>query len=240
LHDKKATRVPKAITATLAGLTLCALGSAWLTIKCVLIGDPDLRILVGVLAFAALLTTLMIGIRAGKAINRVPSASPWLRVLGVVLVFPLAIFGAIIICAGLVMLFVSVRQIEMDACSGHLAGLAAVRFFVALLMPLGGYGMLRQGLRRDPKVIEVVHHGSREVTIVSVPLWFRVSMLADGIAIGTSFLAFAVLSSATTCEAAAWIWSPRISIFIVTAAAALAVRIFALRRRRPPRGKVSW
>lgn len=197
-----------------------------------MMADVDLRILLGVSAFAGFLATLMIGIRAGKAISREPSASPRLRALGAVLVFPLTIFGAIIICAGLVMLFVSVRTIEMDACNGQLAGLAAVRFFVALLLPLGGYGMLRQGLGRDPKAIEVVNHGSREITIVSVPLWFRILMLTDGIAVGTSFLAFAVLSSATTCEAAAWIWSPRISAFIVVAAAALAARIFALRRRR--------
>ncbi len=95
--------------------------------------------------------------------------------------------------------------------------------------------MLREGLRRNPGVIKVVQHGSKETTIVSVPLWFRILMLTDGIAIGTSLVAFAVLAAATTCEAAAWIWNPRASILIVIAGAALAVRIFALRRRHVAR-----
>jgi hypothetical protein len=225
----------RTIKATLTRFTLAAIVLAWLTISCFRTIDPDLRVLVGVLAFAVFITTLLFGIDAGKAINREPTASPPLRLLGAVLVLPLAIFGVLFIGAGLVILFISVRTIEMEACSGHLAALASAHVVVALIMPLGGYGLLREGLRLNPQVIKVVQHGSREMTIVSVPFWFRILMLTDGIAIGTSLVAFAILAAATTCEAAAWIWSPRASILIVIAAAALAVRIFALRRRRVAR-----
>jgi hypothetical protein len=204
----------------------------WLTISCLRTVDPDLKVLVGILAFVAFLATLLFGIDAGKAINREPAAGPRLRILGAALVLPLAVFGIIFIAAGLVLLFISVRSIEMEACNGHLAVMAAARFFAAFLMPLGGYGMLREGLRRNPQVTKVLQHGSKEITVVSVPLWLRILMLTDGIAIGTSLVSFAVLAASTTCEAAAWIWSPRASILIVVAAAALAMRIFALRRRR--------
>jgi hypothetical protein len=232
------TRSPKSpptTKATLTRFTLATIVLVWLTISCFRTVDPDLRVLVGILAFAVFLATLLFGIDAGKAINREPTASPRLRFMGTVLVLPLAVFGVILIGAGLVLLFVSARTIEMAACNGHLAALAAARFVAAILMPLGGYGMLREGLRRKPVVIKVVQHGSKETTIVSVPLWFRILMLTDGIAIGTSLVAFAVLAAATTCEAAAWIWNPRASILIVIAAAALAVRIFALRRRHVAR-----
>lgn len=232
------TRPPKSpptTKATLTRFTLATIVLVWLTVSCFRTVDPDLRVLVGILAFAVFLATLLFGIDAGKAIDREPTASPWLRFMGTVLVLPLAVFGVIFIGAGLVLLFVSARTIEMAACDGHLAALAAARFVAAILMPLGGYGMLREGLRRNPVVIKVVQHGSKETTIVSVPLWFRILMLTDGIAIGTSLVAFAVLAAATTCEAAAWIWNPRASILIVIAAAALAVRIFALRRRHVAR-----
>jgi hypothetical protein len=231
----RSPRPPPTIKATLIRFALAAIVLLWLTISCLRTVDRDLRVLIGVTAFAAFLVTLLFGMDAGKAINREPTVSSSLRILGVVLVFPSAIFGTLFIGAGLVILFLSVRTIEMQACSGHFAALEAVRFIVAFLMPLGGYGMLREGLRRNPQVIKVVQHESREITIVSVPLWFRILMLTDGIAIATSLVAFAVLAAATTCGAAAWIWSPKASILIVAAAFALAVRIFALRRRRVAR-----
>jgi hypothetical protein len=231
----RSPKPPPTTKATLTRFTLAAIVLASLTISCLRTVDPDLRVLVGILAFAVFLVTFLFGIDAGKAINREPTPGPRLRILGAVLVLPLAVFGAILIGAGLVLLLVSVRTIEMAACNGHLAALAAARFVVAFLMPLGGYGMLREGLRRNPQVIKVVQHGPKEVTIVSVSLWFRILMLTDGIAIGTSLVAFAVLAASSTCEAAAWIWSPKVSILVVIAAGALAMRIFALRRRRVAR-----
>ena len=93
--------------------------------------------------------------------------------------------------------------------------------------------MLRQGLRRDPAVTQDIQHGSRKITVLSVPLWFRLLMLTQGIYVGTLVLAFAVAAAATNdCRAAAWIWSPVVSISVVMVAAAIAAGIFALRRRR--------
>ena len=205
----RSPKPPPTTKATLTRFTIAAIVLVWLTISCIRTVDPDLRVLVGILAFVAFLATLLFGIDSGKAINREPAAGPRLKLLGAVLVLPLAVFGVIFISAGLVLVFVSVRTIEMEACNGHLAAMATARFVVAFLMPLGGYGMLREGLRRNPQVIKVVQQGSREITIVSVPLWFRILMLTDGIAIATSLVAYAVLAAATTCEAAAWIWSQK-------------------------------
>lgn len=228
----RSPKPPPTVKATLIRFAFAGIVLVWLAISCFRTGDPDLRVLIGVLAFAAFLATLLFGIDAGKAINREPSATPLLRVMGAVLTIPLAVFGTVFIGAGLVIQFVSVRAIEVEACRGHLAALAAVRFVVAFLMPLGGYGMLREGLRRNPQVITVVQRGSGAVSVVSIAPWFRILMHTAGIAIATSFVAFAALAVATTCERAAWIWSPRVSIFIVIAAGALAARIFVLRRRR--------
>jgi hypothetical protein len=98
---------------------------------------------------------------------------------------------------------------------------------------LAGYATLRQGLRRDPAVTKVIQHGSRKISILSVPLWFRILMLTQSISVGTLVLAFAVAAAAKNdCCAAAWIWSPMVSISIVIVAAAIAAGIFALRRRR--------
>ena len=188
------------------------------------------------MAFAAFFVSLLFGIGAGKAIKREPTQTSSLRVVGAILIFPLAIFGAIFVAAGLVGVFISVRTIEMEVCTGKLsieAIEAMMRLVVCFLMPLGGYAMLREGLRRDPAVTQVIQRGSRKISALSVPLWLRLLMLTQGISVGTLVLAFAVAAAATNdCRAAAWIWSPMVSISVVIVAAAIAAGIFALRRRR--------
>jgi hypothetical protein len=230
------SRPPRTIKATLTRFAIAAIVFVGLTIRCALTVDRDLRVLVGVLAFAAFLVSILFGIDAGKAINREPTQKRSLQVVGAILIFPLAIFGAIFIAAGLVGVLVSVRAIEMELCTGKFsieAIEAILRLAVCFLMPLGGYAMLREGLRRDPAVTHVIQHGSRKISALSVPLWFRVLMLTQGISVGTLVLAFAVAAAATNdCRAAAWIWSPLVSISVVIVAAAIAAGIFALRRRR--------
>jgi hypothetical protein len=232
----RSPRPPRTIKATLTRFAIAAVVFVGLTIRCVLTVDQDLRVLVGVLAFAAFLVTLLFGIDAGKAINREPTQRQPLRVVGAILIFPLAIFGAIFIAAGLVGVFVSIRAIEMEVCTGKFSieviG-AIMRLVVCFLMPLGGYAMLREGLRRDPAVTQVIQHRSRKISVLSVPLWFRHLMLTQSISVGTLVLTFAVAAAATNdCRAAAWIWSPMVSISVVIVAAAIAAGIFALRRRR--------
>jgi hypothetical protein len=100
-------------------------------------------------------------------------------------------------------------------------------------MPLAGYVMLREGLRRDPAAVKVVQRGSRQVSVISASLWFRILMFAQSIAVGTLVIAFAGAAAATnSCEAAAWIWSPLVSISVAVAAAVIAAGIFVFRRRR--------
>jgi hypothetical protein len=156
-----------------------------------------------------------------------------LRVVGAILVFPLAIFGIFVIGGGIAGVFVSTRIVEMQACTGKFsidAVLALVRLLACFLFPLAGYAMLREGLRRDPAAVKIVQRGSGRVSVISASLWFRILMFAQGIAVGTLVIAFAVAAAATnSCEAAAWIWSPLVSISVAVVAAAIAAGIFALR-----------
>jgi hypothetical protein len=232
-------RSPKPPRTTKAALTRFIIASSifvGLTLKCLFIDDPNLRVIAGCFAFAAFLFTLMSGISLGKAINREPMPTRSFRVVGAILVFPLAIFGVIVICGGLVGVFISIRTVEMQACTGKSsidAVLALVRLLTCFLLPLAGYAMLREGLRRDPAAVKVVQRGSGRVSVISTSLWFRILMFAQSIAVGTVAIAFAVAAAATNnCEAAGWIWSPLVSISVAVAAAVIAAVIFALRRRR--------
>ncbi|MGC1520693.1 MAG: hypothetical protein WA803_04050 [Steroidobacteraceae bacterium] len=207
-----------------------------LTLTCLLTADFDLRVIVACFAFAAFLFTLMYGVSLGKTINREPMPTRSLRVVGAILVFPLAIFGVIIIGGGIVGVFVSIRAVEMQACTGKFsidAIVALVRLLACLLMPLAGYAILCEGLRRDPAAVKVVQRGSGRVSVISAALWFRILMFAQSIAVGTLVIAFAVAAAATnSCEASAWIWSPLVSVSVAISAAVIAAGIFALRRRR--------
>ena len=185
---------------------------------------------------AAFLFALVYGINLGEAINREPTPKHSLRVAGAILVFPLAIFGVIVIGGGIVGVFVSIRAVELEACTGKFsidATLALVRLLVCFLLPLAGYAMLRKGLRRHPAAVKVVQRDSGRISVISASLWFRILMFAQSIAVGTLAIAYAVATAATnSCEAAAWIWSRLVSISVSVAAAAMAAGIFPLRRRR--------
>jgi hypothetical protein len=195
--------------------------------------------MVGCFAFAACLFALKYGVNLGKAINRQSTPTRWVRVVGAILVFPLAILGVIVIGGGIAGVFVSIRTIEMQTCTGNFsieAAEALVRLLVCFLLPLAGYAMFREGLRRDSAAFQVVQRGSGRVSVISASLWFRIIMFAQGIAVGTLTIAFAVGAAATTsCEAAAWIWSPLVSISVAVAATAFAAGIFALRLHRAAR-----
>jgi hypothetical protein len=162
-------RTPKptrTIKATLTRFTIAAIACLGLTIGCLLTIDQDLRVLVGILAFIAFLFALLFGTDAGKAINREPRPQRSVRILGAILIFPLAILGAILIAAGLVGVLVSIRAIEMEVCTGNFSVetvLASMRLAVSLLMPLAGYRMLREGLRRDPNIVRVAQPGSKRI-----------------------------------------------------------------------------
>ena len=230
------SKSPLTITAALPRFIIAATILAGLTLTCLRTADFDLRVIVGCFAVAALLFTLMYGVNLGEAINREPIPQHSLRVLGAILVFPLALFGVIIIGGGIVGVFVSIRSVELVACTGQFsidATLALVRSLVFFLLPVAGYAMLRKGLRRDPAAVKVVQRGSGRVSVVSASLWFRILMFAQSIAVGTLVIAFAVAAAATnSCEAAAWVWSPLVSISVAVVAAAIAAGIFAVRRRR--------
>src|ERR1700690_2519545 len=230
----RSPRPPRTVKATLTRFVIAAIVFAGLTVRCVLTVDRDLSVLVGVLAFAAFLVSLLFGIDAGKAINREPAPNRCVRVVGAILIFPLAIFGAILIGGGFVGVIVSIRAIEMEVCTGTFSPetmLAIMRLVMCFLMPLGGYAMLREGLRRDPAVTQVIQHGYKKISVLSMPPWFRLLMLTQGISVGTLVLAFAGAAAATNdCRAAAWIWSPMVSISVVIVAGAIAAGIFALRR----------
>jgi hypothetical protein len=235
----RSPKPPLTITAALPRFVMAASFLAVLTLICLLTADFDLKVIVGCFAVAAFLFMLMYGINLGEAINREPTPKHSLRLFGAILVFPLAIFGVLIIGGGIVGVFVSIRTVELTACTGKFsidATLALVRVPVCFLLPLAGYAMLRKGLRRDPTAVKVVQRDSGRVSVISASLWFRSLMFAQSIAVGTLVIAFAVAAAATNnCEAAAWIWSPLVSICVAVSAAAIAAGIFALRRGRVAR-----
>jgi hypothetical protein len=227
---------PRTIRAALTRFIIASTIFVGVTLTCLLTADFDLRVIVGCFAFAAFLFTLGYGVNLGKAINREPLPKRRFRVVGAILVFPLAIFGVFVIGGGIVGVFVSIRTIEMQACTGNFsidAVGAFVRLVACFLLPLAGYAMLREGLRRDPAAVKVVLRGSGRVSVISASLWFRILMFAQSIAVGTMAIAFAVAAAATnSCEAAAWIWSPLVSISVAVVAATIAAGIFALRLHR--------
>ena len=104
------SKSPLTITAALPRFIIAATILAGLTLTCLRTADFDLRVIVGCFAVAALLFTLMYGVNLGEAINREPIPQHSLRVLGAILVFPLALFGVIIIGGGIVGVFVSIRS----------------------------------------------------------------------------------------------------------------------------------
>ena len=235
----RSPKPPRTVKAALARFIIASTVLVGLTLKCLFIADLNLRVIAGCFAFAAFLFTLMYGIGLGEAINRGAMPNRSFRVVGAILVFPLAIFGVIVIGGGVVGVFVSIRTIEMQACTGKFsidAALALVRLLTCFLLPLAGYAMLRKGLRRDPSAIKVVQRGSGKVSVISASLWFRILMFAQGIAVGTLVLAFMIAAAATnSCEAAGWIWSPVVSISVAVVAAAIAAGIFAYRLHRAAR-----
>lgn len=235
----RSPKPPRTIEAELTRLIIASVVFAGLTLTCLLTADFDLRVIVGCFAFAACLFTLKYGVNLGKAINREPLPKAWLRVVGAILVFPLAILGVFVIGGGIAGVFLSIRTIEMQACAGSFsidAVEALVRLLACFLMPLAGYAMFREGLRRDPAAFKVVQRGSGPVSVISASLWFRILMFAQGIAVGTLAIAFAVdAATKNSCEAAAWIWSPLVSVSVTIAAAAFAAGIFALRLHRAAR-----
>jgi hypothetical protein len=232
----RSPKPPRTIRAALTRFIIASTIFVGLTLTCLLTADFDLRVIVGCFAFAAFLFTFMYGVNLGKAINREPMPTRRFRVVGAILVFPLAILGAIVIGGGILGVFVSIRTVEMQACTGKFsidAVEALVRLLACFLLPLAGYAMLREGLRRDPAAVKVVQRGSGRVSVISASLWFRILMFAQSIAVGTLVIAFAVAAAATnSCEAAAWIWSPPVSISVAVVAAAIAAGIFALRLHR--------
>jgi hypothetical protein len=234
----RSPKPPRTINAALTRFIIASTIFVGLTLTCLLTADLDLRVIVGCFAFAAFLFTLMHGVNLGKAINREPMPKRRFRVVGAILVFPLAIFGVFVIGGGIAGVFISIRTVEMQACTGKVsidAVVALVRLLACFLLPLAGYAMLREGLRRDPAAVKVVQRGSGRVSVVSASLWFRILMFAQSIAVGTLVIAFAVAAATTnSCEAAAWIWSPLVSISVAVVAAAIAAGIFAVRRRRVP------
>ena len=229
----RTSKPPLTITAALPRFIIAATILAGLTLTSLLTADFDLKVIVGCFAVAAFLFTLMYGINLGEAINREPTPKHSHRVVGAILVFPLAIFGVFVVGGGIAGVFVGSRTVEMQVCAGKLSidtvG-ALAQLLACFLLPLAGYAMLRRGLRRDPTAVKVVQRGSRRVSVISASLWFRILMFAQSIAVGTLVIAFAVAAAATnSCEVAAWIWSPRVSISVAVLAAAIAAGIFALR-----------
>lgn len=195
-----------------------------IAILCMQRMDPRLKVVllaVGLLAVSPMV--LLFGADAGKAIKRDPAPTQAMRAWASALIFPQVLFGYLLVCGGIVIPFVSVRAISLGAADGHFAGMSAIYLVVSLLLPSLGLGLVGDARGR-------VQAGIFANTL-PVPLWVRVAMLANTIAVATSVIIFSTLVGTETVQAAAWIWRPLVCICIYLAGIPLS-RHLALRSLR--------
>ena len=180
--------------------------------------DPGLRIVLiafGVLAVVP--AVLLFGADAAKAIKRDFAQTTAMRSFAAVLIFPQLLVGCILVCGGIVIPFTSVRAISLGAADGQFAGMAAIYLAISLMLPPVGLRLVNDGLGRANKRI----HWSA----LPIPLWLRVAMLANTIAVATSVIAFFALAGAETGDRAAWVWRPFVSIALYLAGLPLSVHL---------------
>lgn len=227
----KSQRLPKnPPTAKASFIKMAIAGVALIVLVLICLGaiDPGLR--ATLLTFVAIVvfpSTLLFGVDAGKAIKRGEVPGGPTNKFAAVLIFPQAIFGGILIGAGLIVPFVSVGTLAIEASSGRFAAMSAIQLVVSLVLPVVGIRLINEGLGR-------ANEGSAS-NVFRIPRWLRVVWFANTIAICTSLLAFIVFSNVTNGVPAAWIWKPVVSIALFLAATPLAARHLSWRRRHPTR-----
>jgi hypothetical protein len=224
MKSKRLPKSPPTAKASFIKMAIAGVALIMLVLICVREIDPGLR--ATLLTFVAIVvfpSTLLFGVDAGKAIKRSEVPGGPSNKFAAVLIFPQAIFGGILIGAGLVVPFVSVGTLAIEASSGRFAEMSAIQLVVSLMLPVVGIKLINEGLGRT---IE----GSPS-NAFRIPRWLRVVVFANTMAICTSLLVFIVFASATNGVRAAWIWKPVVSIALFLAATPLAARHLTWRRR---------
>lgn len=180
--------------------------------------DPRLRIvLVAFGVLAVLPVVVLFGADAGKAIKREAAPTAAMRRLAVGLIFPQPLFGYLLVCAGIVIPFINVRAISLGAADGHFAGMSVMCLVISLMLPSVGLRLVTDARGRTYKGIPW--------SALPLPLWVKVAMLANTIAVATSVIAFFTIVGAEGGEHAAWIWRPLVSISLYLAGIPLSVHL---------------
>jgi len=225
MKSKRLPRRPP--TAKASFIKMAIAGVALLMLVLICMRDIDSGLRATLLTFVAIIvvpSTLLFGVDAGKAIKRSEVSGGPSNKLAAVLIFPEAIFGAILIGTGLVVPFVSVGTLAVEASSGRFAAMSAIQLVVSLMLPVVGIRLINEGLGRT-------NEGGPS-NAFRIPRWLRIVVFANTMAICTSLLVFIVFANATNGVQAAWIWKPIVSITLFLAAAPLAARHLSWRQRR--------
>lgn len=167
--------------------------------------------------FAVLPIVVLFAADVGKAIKCETAPTAAMRSLAAVLIFPQLLFGYLLICGGIIIPFISVRAISLGAADDHFAGMSVIYLVISLMLPSVGLRLVTDARGRTPKEIPW--------NALPLPLWVKVAMLANTIAVATSVMAFFTIVGAEGGEHAAWIWRPLVSISLYLAGIPLSVHL---------------
>jgi len=123
---------------------------AALLMTCFLDIDTNLRgVIIGLIGVLAFPITLLLGIDASRTIKRVKPAQATARIAGVVLGFPLAIMGTILLGFSIVYPIFGVRELWKALSGGGEPILPLIRLFIAAMSFVVGLHYVREGFGRD-------------------------------------------------------------------------------------------
>lgn len=229
---KRAKREPT-VKSALIKMALAAIVLLGLSIICLRDIDGGLRAtLIVFMAIVVLPSVILFGIDASRAIKREQPQHGPLRLLAATLIFPQAMFGIVLIATALVLPFVSIRAVAIEAAEGRFAAMRAYGLLLSPLFLVLGCHYLWEGLGAVAKVPRRIRFGRWEMNAPHIPTWLMVLIVADGISIGTLLLAYIVAAIATTQYIALRFWQPAVSISVAIVAVPLALRLVTSRQRR--------
>ena len=208
-------------------LLLLAIGAT-----CLLDIDSGLRAtLIAFLALVVLPCTLISSVDAGRALRREIPEDRLPQRLVALLILPQAIFGIVLISAGLVLPFIGVRGLIIDAFNGTISVWSPVRIVIgAMMFPVGCF-YLREGLGGMPKTTRRVRVGFLELNAPPIPRWLAVLAVSEGLTLIAQAVGFITLASITDAAHALWVWKSIITLALCALALPIAMRLTRASRR---------
>ena len=213
-------------------LTLVVLVTLGASVFAVLTNDPLIK---GPLAAVILVFlvpgSLLLSIRASRVIESLPSKTAALARIGAVLGAPRALFGALALAAGIAAPFAALRQFSLGVVLGQIPYLPLASLPLSPLLIVVGDVLIRRGLGTAHRPVGRIRFGYWEMDELS----FRVKalILACGLALGASLLAFTIGITLFDLRRAQLVWYPIMSIAVL--GLSIPPAIWILRRRTKAR-----